>query len=198
MQMFNAKDKPGGTIRYDVLDVTQEGGKKILSVQAEMRDDKKEEIMSTSNYKVACDGDNIYIDMSAYFNQQQLQAYKEMDMSLEAEDFVLPAGMGPGTALKDARATIKVSNEGKNITTMSIHSSGKKVTGEENITVPAGTFDCLKIEGVFLSEIETFGIPIKINLRSVEWYSKGVGLVRSESYNKKGKLMGYMVLSERY
>jgi len=39
-------------------------------------------------------------------------------------------------------------------------------------------------------------IPIKVEVSGTEWYAKGTGLVRSESYDKKNKLTGYTVLTE--
>jgi hypothetical protein len=36
---------------------------------------------------------------------------------------------------------------------------------------------------------------VKTEASSKEWYAEGVGLVKSEIYNKKGKLMGYSELT---
>jgi hypothetical protein len=60
----------------------------------------------------------------------------------------------------------------------------------ENMTTPAGTFKCYKIA----STIETKSM-ISITTHTVEWMAKDVGVVRSENYNKKGKLTSYMVLT---
>ena len=37
---------------------------------------------------------------------------------------------------------------------------------------------------------------VKIEGSSTEWYSEGIGMVRSESFNAKGKLTGYSVLTK--
>jgi hypothetical protein len=67
--------------------------------------------------------------------------------------------------------------------------SNRKVEGMEKVTTAAGTFDCVKI-----SEDVEFKTIIKFQVNTVSWYSKEVGLVKSESY-RKGKLMGSTELS---
>ena len=66
----------------------------------------------------------------------------------------------------------------------------RKVDAEESLKTPAGTFNCVKI-----SQSQHLKAMISMDTNSIEWYAEGVGLVRSESYNKKGKLMGYSLLT---
>lgn len=132
--------------------------------------------------------------MSAYLNQQ-LETFKNMDITMEAEDFVLPSNLSVGTSIKDAQVTATMNNNGAQFGTMTLTSQNKKVVSMEAVTVPAGTFDCYKIEGNMVSKTVTMGIPINFEFKNVEWYAKGVGLVRTESYGKNGKLIGYTVLS---
>lgn len=66
-----------------------------------------------------------------------------------------------------------------------------KVEAREQVTTPAGEFDCLVI-----SQRVSTKVIVKVEAGSMEWYAKGIGMVRSESYNKKGKLVGYDVLTE--
>jgi hypothetical protein len=39
------------------------------------------------------------------------------------------------------------------------------------------------------------GIKMNINVSSIEWITSKLGVVKSESYNKNDKLMGYTILS---
>jgi hypothetical protein len=61
----------------------------------------------------------------------------------------------------------------------------------EDVTTPAGTFNCVKIS--YDIETKTF---MTMRASGIEWYAKDVGVVRSESYNGKGKLTGYSVLND--
>jgi hypothetical protein len=73
---------------------------------------------------------------------------------------------------------------------MSTKITNRKVEILEEITTPAGKYKCAKI---------TYDMEMKmgmvIKLKGVEWISQKVGIVRSESYDQKGKLMSYSVLS---
>jgi hypothetical protein len=67
----------------------------------------------------------------------------------------------------------------------------RKVETIEDLTVPAGTFNCLKIIGDVSGKV----LGLSISGKSAQWYSPGVGMVKSESYDKKGELSSSMVLT---
>ena len=67
----------------------------------------------------------------------------------------------------------------------------RKVDAIEKISTDAGSFECVKIT----SHIE-FKMMISMKMTVTEWYSKDVGLVKSETYNKKGKLQASTVLTK--
>lgn len=64
--------------------------------------------------------------------------------------------------------------------TNSINLWNGKFLGFETVTVPAGTFECVKLEYVTRTKTSA-GIEKK---RSTDWYAKGIGLVRSVSNNE--------------
>ena len=68
----------------------------------------------------------------------------------------------------------------------------RKVVGEETITTPAGSFDCMIYEQ--MSEVKVLEIKQKGITKT--WYAKGVGDVKSESYTVKGKLRSRTLLEE--
>lgn len=62
--------------------------------------------------------------------------------------------------------------------------SGAAYMGTEKVSTTAGKFDCIKI-----SYLKRTKIVLKsTTLRVTEWYAKGIGLVKSEAYDTKGKL----------
>ena len=69
--------------------------------------------------------------------------------------------------------------------------SDRMIAARERLETPAGAFDCLKITYNILSQIGF----VKVNMSATEWYSPEYGTIRSETYNKKGKLVSYMVLN---
>lgn len=196
MQIYTAKDKLSGLLKYRIVETRQLTDLKEATIQSHFFDKKGEEQYS-ANYEMRCDGQNVYVDMSSYFNQQ-MKAYKNMDITMESDDFILPSHLNIGEELNDAQVVATIHNNGNRLGSMTLKSQNKKVTAKEEISVPAGSFDCYKIEGTMVSVSETVGIPIKFEFRNVEWYAKGIGLVKSESYGKNGKLLGYTVLSSRF
>lgn len=62
--------------------------------------------------------------------------------------------------------------------------SGATYMGAEKVSTTAGKFDCVKI-----SYLKRTKIVLKsTTLRVTEWYAQGIGLVKSESLDMKGKL----------
>ena len=61
--------------------------------------------------------------------------------------------------------------------------SGATYMGEERISTTAGKFDCLKISYLKRTKVLLKSTTHRIN----EWYAEGIGLVKSESFDMKGK-----------
>ena len=74
-----------------------------------------------------------------------------------------------------------------NVATMnvSIHISGGKVLGQEQITTPAGTFDCIKISYI----MKTNMAADSLKLYYTAGYAPGIGMVKEQGCDKKGKIM---------
>ncbi len=73
-------------------------------------------------------------------------------------------------------------------TTQTIESH--KVVARENLTVPAGAFDCFVVEQVYTAQVAF----VKVKGIQKIWYARGVGNVKTEIYNKKGKLASIQTL----
>lgn len=68
----------------------------------------------------------------------------------------------------------------------------RRVEAIEDIAVPAGSFQCFKLTGDIIATV----MGKKANSSTAEWYAKGVGVVKSETYDKNGKLDSYIQLEE--
>ena len=119
-----------------------------------------------------------------------MEAYENMDIIIESENVTIPRNPKAGDLLGDGSITMTIKNEDITLITITVKIYNRKVEAIEKVTTPAGTFECFKIS----YDIET-KMLLTIRAKAAEWYSKDVGLVKSESYNKKGKLRGYSLLS---
>lgn len=128
-----------------------------------------------------CKGNEFYIDMEKYLNQKQLEGFKNMEIKLTTDDLMYPSKLSPGMNLKDGSISIEVGNGIMNMTTNIVN---RKVEAREEITTPAGNFDCYKVSENVQSKVGF----IKVNMSNVTWIIQDIGTIRSESYNKRGKL----------
>jgi len=122
----------------------------------------------------------------------KLQEYED-DMIVEIDGNVLefPKGVVTGDKLNDGSITVRVAKEGFTVVTMIMDVKNRKVHQKENITTSAGTFACWKVTFDFYSKV---GI-LRFHGSGVEWYQDDKVLVKSESYNKRGKLTSYSELT---
>ncbi len=190
---FTKKGKEDGKTIHKTTSVKEEGGKFTADIKSTVIDKKGKEAM-TMDYTAICENGLFSVDMSRFFNSAQLQQYNAEDITLEMDGNVLefPANMTSETKLNDGNFTVKVNNGDFTIVTMTFDVTNRKVVGTEKITTKAGTFDCQKVTFDFNSKM---GI-IKMRGSGVEWYLQDKVLVKSESYNKKGKLMAYSELTD--
>jgi hypothetical protein len=189
MTNFDKKDKQTGRIVQTILDKNESGGTVTLEVETVIFDDKDDEI-NRSELEISCENGLFKIDMSDYVSEM-LQAYQTMEIELDGDNLVFPANISVGDELPDGQLNIKVSSSGMTIMNMDVSIKNRKVEAREEITTPAGTFDCYRISYVTTSETRL----ISTEFNNMEWIAENVGVVKSESYDRKGKLTGYSLLT---
>ena len=99
-----------------------------------------------------------------------------------------PAVMSPGSGIVTRtgfETTARVA--GKDIR-VSCTITGRKATAEtETVSSGAGTWECIRTEYEMELRGKVFGIGIPVNVRVVEWFAPGTGIVRTDVY-RRGKL----------
>ncbi|NND10361.1 MAG: hypothetical protein HKN96_04050 [Flavobacteriaceae bacterium] len=167
--------------------VTSSNGKFESNITLDVKDLKKGDTF-TMEYDVSCEDGVLSIDMSRFFDSSQLMQYEgaDFDIDIQGDMLYFPRDLVEGADLNDGNITIKVAKDGFTFVTMTMTIFNRKVLGKESITTDAGTFECQKVTFDFESK---FGI-IKVRGSAIEWYHDNRIIVKSESYNKKGKLLG--------
>jgi len=181
---YDKKEKPAGVIDY----VVKESSGDTALLAYEMHDDKGELIMS-SEYGITCKDDGIAIDFKSLMSPGVLGQYKDMEVDISGTDMILPNNLSPGQQLPDAEVLMNISMTPINMK-MTLKMLNRKVEANETISTPAGTFDCV----VVTYDHET-KMGMKITGKAKQWFAEDVGMVKSESYNKNGKLIGSSVLT---
>lgn len=189
MASYDKKDKLTGTTVQTVKEIRVSGDKTEWTIGTVSKDDKGKEI-SSGDLHMSCEGGIFKMDMKNFIDEETLKSFEGMEITMDATDLDYPAVLTAGQALKDGDITIKVTNQGMPVMTMVVRIYDRKVEAAEDMTTPAGTFSCYKMT----STIETKTM-FTIVAKSTDWIAAKVGPVRSESYDKAGKLLSYMVLT---
>jgi len=188
---YDEKDKLTGSTTAQVLSINQLVDKTEAVVESESFD-KKGVSQGKGQLKYYCNGDTFEIDMKSMLNQEQMAGFENMTIEYKMENMSYPKVMAPGMTLKDGFVEAVISNEGMTFMTMRTDITNIKVEAIESITVPAGTYTAYKISSDFTSKTGF----MTINMKTISWMVAGLGAVRTETYSKKGDLVGYSVISK--
>jgi hypothetical protein len=189
---YNDDNKFTGMNRTKVTAIRKSAAKQEIEIQAEAFD-KKEKSVGTSTYVLACENGSFVVDMQSMITEEQRKSFKDAKVTITADKLDIPANPQAGQTLKDGSLKMSSKTEENPVgLNLSINITNRKVAAIEDITVPAGTFKCVKIT----YDAET-KLLFTVRSKGVEWYSKDIGLVKSESYNSKDKLQGYTVLNSK-
>ena len=141
---------------------------------------------------MACKDGIVYFDMKKFVPDEYLNdSGGEVTMDVTGTSLELPINMKAGDYLKDASVSMNIGNsESPMGIKMTVDIFDRKVEAEEKLNTPAGEFDCFIITQSMKTKM-----MISMQMESKEWYSPGIGMVKSESY-KKGKLMSYSILTQ--
>jgi DUF3108-like len=189
MSSYDNKDKFTGKTTQEILDVRNSGNSMSLDVKTIITDSEGNEF-SNSEITLTCEDGVFKMDMSDYLSDM-LESYQSMEIEMKGDNLTFPSRLSVGDVLKDASIDITILNNGVKFLNMQVVISNRKVVANEKVTTEAGSFDCYKIT----YDMETITKIIKVKASAVEWIADGVGVVKTESYNKKGKLTSYTLLT---
>lgn len=189
-QNLDAKGKVTGTSKTTCLDVNKVGSALIYKVKNDYADAKNGNPTSRE-FEMRCEDGKFYLDMQNFLDPKSMESFKDMELSIDGSDMLYPSGLSAGQLLPDANISISAASGGVSLLNMLINITNRKVIGNESVTVPAGTFECYKIT----YDVET-KMMFKIYSTVTEYINMGVGNVKTETFDKKGKLVGSTQLME--
>ena len=152
-------------------------------------EDDKGEVTATASYDVVCENGVVLIDFRSLMGPDVYSQFPDMEMEVSGTALEFPNNLQEGQSLPDADllAVINMSPIKMRLTFIM---TNRQVVGQETITTPAGTFECIVITYDYESK---FGV--KVTGSTKQWLAKGVGLVKQEDMNKKGKMISYIELT---
>lgn len=191
-ETYNAKGKLNGKNHQKVTNFEKTSSGFNAKVNSTIYNDKGKESMA-GDLEFKCENGTMYIDMRNFISDEQLQAFKDQELAIDSENLEMPSNLSVGQSLKDGSVKVTTSGSGLPMS-ITVNITNRKVVGKESITTPAGTYDCFKITSDIATQTQ-MGIKMNVNMSSIDWVTSKVGVVKSESYNKNDKLMGYTLLT---
>ncbi len=157
----------------------------------------KDSLIDSGILNARCDDGTFYMTMSNRILSPDAIKMLEKDTELVGDFLDYPDSFGDDFSdynngdfkMSGGKFTIQSKKDKKIFAHIDVF--GRQYEKNEKITTPAGTFDAAKV---------TFNFTITENkkktaYKGVEWYAVNAGIIRSETYDKKGNLQNYSVLT---
>ncbi|HEY6914266.1 MAG TPA: hypothetical protein VI413_06290 [Paludibacter sp.] len=189
---FDKKGKEINTLKYTITQLKVMGHDMDITYQVESIDPKGKQGY-TDEVTIHKKGDKLYFDMGSYINKAAFQQNGKIsaDVLVTGNNMEMPSNPRAGDVLPDANVVMAL-DMGFMKMKMSADVTNRKVEAVEDITVKAGTFKSYK----FTSDVTSSALGIKMKNNSIEWYAKGIGMLKTQTYDKNGNLLSYMELVE--
>jgi hypothetical protein len=197
LEHYSAKEKLTGKSHTKIVSIEDKGGVLVAHIEGTAYDKKGKEL-TTLNFEYMCEDGVLKMDLKKFIPQDMYGGNGDVSFEMEGDYLEIPRNLTVGQTLKDGTIEGKMIMEGNPVManmTMTVRIFNRKVASKEDVTTPAGTFSCYKITYDMESSTKVMGMNTSVNLSSIDYLAEGIGVVRTESYNKKGNLSGYTILT---
>jgi hypothetical protein len=191
---FDKKEKLSLRTTQTLKDVKGSGNSMTAIMVQEMIDVKKEKIIATTESDWACEGGTLHFEINqmSFDNPQQSNAASGMTMDVTGDKMDVPSDFEVGQKLKDLTYNVKMTMSGMSLMNRTFKITDRKVETTEQVTTPAGTFECYKVTYKTSSQ----GGIGSGTVKSVSWFAKNVGMVKTETFSESDKLISRQILSK--
>ncbi len=191
MHHFNHKNKLTSKTSYEVLDVNSSGSKSKITMNMYLSDAKKQKAITEATFTITCDGGITTLDPESIISPNLFDQYKNMEYSIEGRGIDIPNSLSVGQQLQDGQVSMSI-DAGVMSIDMTIDLKNRKVVSRENITTPAGSFDCYLI--TYTNET-SMSMGMKQTFYVKQWITKNVGIVQQETAKTNGKIVSKSILA---
>ena len=201
----NSKPKPkvGDKKFYDVI-YTMDDTIKKLSLVVEIMDVTDSTVTSSQTYTYLDSGEiisNLYTSkIEGEYTELPLKSLFAKHLASFGDNLEIVEGsntikylndMSESTTLEPARLVLKAVSDTTEVM-IELAVKDRNVYGSEKITIPVGTFDCVKFSETHIAEIGDNEIFTKITC----WYDKDSNLLRQTDSSKDGKVYYEVILTK--
>jgi len=181
------KDKIKNYSRQTVTSVTGSGNNLTVTYTSEVLDAKKK--TSDKNpvitYTMRILNGDVILDIKSILNS--VATSSPVEGSAEGTPMIIPANMKAGDKLSDGEMKMQIA-----IVKISALYTNGVCEVEEQVTTQAGTFFCKKTK----YDCRSSAMGLKKDIVVHTWYAPGIGVVKQNLFNNKGKLESSQELIE--
>ncbi len=188
---YDKKDKLESVITNTVINFEKKGSTEVATIQSITIDKNGNEKLN-SEYTISCDSKGVTMDLNTLLKNkiEATQTNSDVQSEITGTNPFTPNNLSVGLDLPASDMKMDF-HAGDVKMSFGANSTDRKVVGKEQVTVPAGTFDCFVITAK--NEMK---LLITKHTTTKIWIAEGVGVVKQETYNKKGHLENYEVLTK--
>jgi len=192
MANLDAKGKPENYGRTKIVDVKGSGDNMTIICQTELLDKKRQPNKDAApiDYTVQVVDGAVTADINGFL---KLPAGAGGAFTLTGDTLRIPSKFKPGDRFKDANMTMTM-DMGMMKMTMDIAVTDYKCLAVETVSVPAGTFEAYKITQTVKTTNNIVNMTQKMT--SVTWNVLGIGPVKTQVMDEKGKIQSTAELQE--
>lgn len=203
-QAFRVDDPIGTTLHYGYVD---KKGKTISEATFKLVD--KEKITEGAVFNIlmetVVDGNPAQVKMKMTYTESEIildksfimsntimdQALKYKDIRVDAsgDNPTIPLNLKVDDELPNYTLSIKIVVPDIVVTTKA-STTQRKIVRKEAVITPAGTFEAFVLEEDVFSTVNILGININATGKGKSWVVPGMGIVKQDNANKKGKSTG--------
>jgi len=181
--------KTGSTVFEVMFQDENEDGSVSLELLSKSFDKKGEPLLE-NKIESTCKNGTYFTSVTGMINEMYPKG-SEMEVTISGNMVQYPNNLTAGQKLPDADIKVKTGVEdGLTLMTVTATFTNRQVEAYEKVTTPAGVFDCAKISYDY-----QVNMIFTRTLKGVEYVAKGVGVVKCETYDKKGKLIASTLLT---
>ena len=185
---FADLDKKGKPTAHTMNEITKLEGEAPFNCTVEytvtLLDDKKNSLGITPMVQTYSIRNGIVTFDENSFAGQMMQG---MDVKISGTLFRLPSNAKVGDTFEDYSILLNMGG-----IKSTAHVTNIRVTAEETLTIDGVDIECVVVE----NHTSTKAIGIKSEGTQKIWYGRGYGAVRTETYDKKGKILTTNALVE--
>ncbi|GGF09861.1 TapB family protein [Hymenobacter cavernae] len=203
-QLLDGDGKVSGIIRNRVVSLGSETNKKqtITTNTVLLKSgiyDKKQRLVHSQDLTFRCRQDTSFTDGLSEVNFDNLNRFRDRRLAYAPVPLAWPNQPTVGSELPGGGVTVDVSSSVVEIAKVFTKVQNRRVVSDLSpVVTPAGTFPCYKIESEReMGTLARVDLILRSTSKVVDYYSPNVGIVKTEIYDKKGKIEQTRVLAER-